>query len=373
MRVLVTVADYVRPDGYVNRMFVHTRNLYYLENGVDVTVLNFSAKEAYTVDGVPVISPGGYGASQAQYDVLVCHSPNIRNHYMFLKRYGHQFEHIVFVFHGHESLRLVGDYPKPYPWARKASAVGRLFQDTYDSLKLALWGRYFPKLNKKSRFVFVSDWLRERFLANTRIPAREIEEHSFVIPNSVGKFFEEASYAPEGGFDYDLITTRYQLDGAKYAVDVVNALAKSNPGLKFLVVGRGKFFSHEQKADNLDWVDATLTHDQMGACLKRARCALLPTRQDTQGVMACELATYGMPLITSDIPICREMLRGFRNVRFIVNVDTRADLEPLIASLQAGLPYGKVPVFFRERTTQREIALIRSLSAERDTAKGART
>lgn len=33
----------------------------------------------------------------------------------------------------------------------------------------------------------------------------------------------------------------------------------------------------------------------------------------------CEFATYGIPLITSDIPICREMLADFDNVFYINN------------------------------------------------------
>ena len=36
--------------------YVHSRNLYYKMEGIDVTELNFSAKEGYTFDGIKVIS-----------------------------------------------------------------------------------------------------------------------------------------------------------------------------------------------------------------------------------------------------------------------------------------------------------------------------
>lgn len=36
------------------------------------------------------------------------------------------------------------------------------------------------------------------------------------------------------------------------------------------------------------------------------------TRRDTQEVWSCELVIYGIPLITSDLPVCREIF-GNRN------------------------------------------------------------
>lgn len=43
------------------------------------------------------------------------------------------------------------------------------------------------------------------------------------------------------------------------------------------------------------------------------------TRRDTQRVMSCELATYGIPLITSDLPVCRERFSRLDSVSFISN------------------------------------------------------
>ena len=42
----------------------------------------------------------------------------------------------------------------------------------------------------------------------------------------------------------------------------------------------------------------------------------MPTRRDAQGVMSCELATYGIPIITSDLSICHEILDDYRDARF---------------------------------------------------------
>ena len=35
----------------------------------------------------------------------------------------------------------------------------------------------------------------------------------------------------------------------------------------------------------------------------------MPTRADAQGVMACEMATFGIPLITSNIDVCKEVFK----------------------------------------------------------------
>lgn len=45
----------------------------------------------------------------------------------------------------------------------------------------------------------------------------------------------------------------------------------------------------------------------------------MPTRRDTQGVMSCELVSYGIPLITSDLPVCHEMFKDMDNVELISN------------------------------------------------------
>ena len=45
------------------------------------------------------------------------------------------------------------------------------------------------------------------------------------------------------------------------------------------------------------------------------------TRTDAQGVMMCEMATFGMPLITSDISVCHEVFDGFNGVGFISNIN----------------------------------------------------
>lgn len=51
----------------------------------------------------------------------------------------------------------------------------------------------------------------------------------------------------------------------------------------------------------------------------------MPTRTDAQGLMMCEMASFGIPLITSDIPVCHEIFDGFKNVALINNEKIKAN------------------------------------------------
>lgn len=82
--VLVVCADY--PEGNKRSLaYVHARNLRYIKNGINVIVLNFSAKREYIYEGIKVIGLEQYKSNLDLFNnyVLVCHAPNIRNHGYF--------------------------------------------------------------------------------------------------------------------------------------------------------------------------------------------------------------------------------------------------------------------------------------------------
>ena len=89
----------------------------------------------------------------------------------------------------------------------------------------------------------------------------------------------------------------------------------------------------------------------------------MPTRYDAQGLMACELAGFGMPLITSDIPVCPEIFSGMENVAFISNTDFNADLSGIINQLES-VSCQRDERFFGKNTVMKEVELIKSLYNE---------
>jgi glycosyltransferase involved in cell wall biosynthesis len=360
MKVLVLVQDYPRLDGTVKLMYVHSRNLFYKDNGIDVEVLNFSSDSCYKIDGIKVITFNDYTDSSKEYDILISHAPNLRNHYRFLKRYGHRFKNYVFFFHGHEVLKINESYSKPYEYVKK-SKVKDFIQDIYDEIKLKVWNRYFVSVIDKSNFVFVSQWMLDQFLKWTRIPYEKIRHKSSITYNCIGKKFEEYKYDSKTEKIYDFLTVRNNLDGSKYSIDLVNSLAENNPDYKFLLVGKGEFFQHYRKAENLLWLEENLNHTQIVYYLSMSRCALMPTRTDAQGLMMCEMASTGIPLITSDIDVCHEVFEGFSNVGFISNEDYKLELKPVLESLQNGLPYKINDRYYNKNTSKIEVDLLNSL------------
>lgn len=360
IKILVAVANYPSEDKKLSLAYVHTRNIFYVENGLDVTVLNFRAKNSYLLDGVKVIPLKDYKKDEKRYDVLICHAANIKEHYRFLLKYGEKFPRFIFFFHGHEVLMSNHVYPKNYSYIEKRY-WSEFFGDIYDFIKLRIWKKYYQRVAEKSWFVFVSKWMLDEFLKWTKIPFRVIENRHSITYNCIGKPFETMVYEYKEKKEYDFVTIRHNIDNSKYAIDIVNKIAKKNPDYKFLMIGKGEFFDHYEKASNIKWINATMDHKDIVSILQKCRCALMPTRTDAQGLMMCEMASTGIPLLTSDIPVCHEVLKGFENIMLFNNDDPEIDIGFMLKKLEQGLPYPKNEKFFNYNTSGAEVELIKKI------------
>jgi len=359
LSVLVAVAFYPDDKGNKLRYYTHVRNKYYMKYGINVTVLNFATDHDYHVDGVKVISLNSYEQSLQHYDLLVCHAPNIRNHYRFLKKHQKDFPKYVFFFHGQEVMHLNKYYPKPFSFKKKG--FGKMcMQDAYDDFKLTIWHTFFLKNREKSNFVFVSAWLRDVFFHELHIKPNVLNGRVHIISNSVGDVFEKNSYNTDNDIKkYDFITIRNHFDESTYAVDLLVKVASANPEYKFCLIGNGRFFEYNERPKNLLWIAKESSHSEILRYLDQSRCGLMLTRHDTQGVMSSEMATYGIPLITSDIAICREVFEGFPNVELVNN--NSINLSRTFEELRQNLPYAKNQTYLFENTVLKEINLLRAL------------
>ena len=355
-KILVAVVDYPNNNGGVSLMYVHTRNLFYVKSKLDVTVLNFSCKKDYNYDGISVISLDSYVKSNIEYDILLCHAANIRNHYKFLKKYGDKFEKFIFFYHGHEVLNINKVYSKPYSYV-SSSAFRSILQKIYDSYKLHIWHKYLTNVSEKSYFIFVSNWMKNEFLKWTKISPNVIEGRSSITYNSVGEIFEKETYDVSSKKEYDFITIRNNLDGSKYSIDIINRIAFNTPNKKFLVIGKGEFFNHYEKAPNIVWKNVTMNHSQIIDALQKSKFALMPTRTDAQGLMMCEMAAFGIPVITSNLPVCHEVFGSFENVYYIDNDDLKLNLNNFDKKKIKSLKHA---VYYKEKTVSHEVEIIKS-------------
>lgn len=358
-KILVLVVDYPNNEGGVALMYVHVRNKYYIQHDIDVTVLNFSSNEDYVIDGIPVITLKTYEKQNGSYEILVLHAPNIRNHYRFLRKYAERFSRMIYFFHGHEVLKINETYPKPFNYMKKNGILHVKFQDAYDTFKLLVWRKYLPSIAEKADFVFVSNWFYGEFRKYTKLDDVKLKNHVHIINNSVGKIFEEKSYQYQGNAMYDFITIRSYMDDAKYGVDLVDGLARKYPQYSFLIIGRGKYYEIHEKPENVTWVNRFLSHEEIMKYIDASRCGLLLTREDTQGVMTCELSVYGIPVITSDIEVCREICSKLRNVELVENDVNKINLPQVYEKLMELPMVEKEREYSYENTVKKEENLIR--------------
>jgi glycosyltransferase involved in cell wall biosynthesis len=364
MEILVMVSDYSTQTSAAMG-FVHTRNINYIKYGnINVTVLCFRAEKSYVLDGIPVYAYADYKTKLAgkKFDLLLSHAPNLREHLRFLRKYGDAFPKIVFFFHGHEVLIRNKEYPWPYAFRKKDRLIRTFIQAPYDVIKLIFMRRTIEKLGNRIHLIFVSNWLKKRFVSNVRLMDVDVNSISSVIHNVAAEEFCRESYVPSAQKEGDFITIRSNLDDSKYAVDVVRELAVSNPSLSFSVFGNGEFFKHNPPPDNLKYKLGTLRHGEITGLLNQYRCALMPTRQDTQGVMSCEMAMFGIPLVTSGIDVCHEILGGMENIAFIDNEKPAStDLSSITNGFDTKKNNKHITRFSLEETVGKEIALFRGL------------
>lgn len=353
-KVLVCVQDYPNNDGGVKLMYVHTRNLQYVNYDVDVTVLNFSCCNEYIYEGIKVIPYSEYVKHYASYDIAIVHAANLRNHYRFLKKHGNEFKRFIFFFHGHEVLRINHDYSKPFDFIRR-SFFKEIAQDIYDNYKFFVWRRYYKKNIYKSDYIFVSNWMKEKFFKNLKLDENLFGDRLHITYNNVGLTFEKNCYDDSSEKQYDFITIRANIDDSKYSVDIVNQLALNTPAARFLVIGKGELFKHITKAQNLTWINKTLNHKDIIAFLNSARYALMPTRTDAQGLMMCEMAAFGIPVITSDIPVCHEVFDEFKNAFFIDNEKKDENLEEYLRKKSCCCKHDR---YYLENTIREELEII---------------
>lgn len=154
----------------------------------------------------------------------------------------------------------------------------------------------------------------------------------------------------------DFLTIR-PIDQSTYCLDLVLECARQNPEHTFHVYGEGRFFSHHPPPQNLTHIPHFVPAAEIPKLLLRYRGALMPSRCDSHGVMMCEMAVTGMPVLASQIPVHREALDGFPNVCFLDNENPRFVAEDFLETCRLERSDHIPSRFSPENTVGREIEL----------------
>lgn len=341
--------------------YVHSRNQYYLSQGHDVEVLSFQADSGYHFEGVDVFPERHFKNKSKidQFDLVVSHAPNLKNHIRFIILNYNKIKNMVFVIHGHEVLKKLHYYPLPFSALQKNQYnVGQWSNHLYDLIKVKILGflsRHFLRYN--FRLIFVSHWMEIEFSKNLGLNSSDTSLISDVIPNSVNCVFEQRNFDSASPKIADFISIR-SFDNPKYAVDLIVEAAKQNPNFQFHLYGQGTYFNHYECPPNLKVIENFFNQRELPAILNQYKAALMPTRLDSQGVMMCEMATFGMPVVTSDLSICHEMLSGFDDIKFVSNENFKFDAELFLSQVHKSKPT-KNKKFYAENTVSKELELFR--------------
>lgn len=343
-------------------VYVHTRNLSYVKAGVTPVVCCFEARQPYRFDGIEVIDPAtAVERLRAEsVDVIAAHAPNLRHHIRWMHAHRSSWQRALLFFHGHECLRTRAYYPPPFPGM--GGRRQQVLQAAYDEVKLPVLTFFLRRWLAEGRcdLVFVSNWFHAEFEKAVKLDRRLLDGHSHVIPNGINPGILAGRHDPAA--PRATAATIRQFDEPKYGIDVTIEIARRNPGAAVHVLGKGRYLTVHPPPPNVQLAGGFAAPRDLPATLDRYSCAVLPTRFDTQGVLACEVAAYGMPLVTSDIAICREVLEGFDGVHLVDNDDPEVDL---LAIAAAGVDQEHNRALALRRfgpqvTTDREIQLLRA-------------
>lgn len=317
-KLLVICQNYPSPENPFSQPFIHTRLREY-SKFFDVKVISFATNINYELDGIKVFSENGSHdiLRNSTFETLISHAPNIRNHQRFIVKNFFKFKKFVFIFHGYEvidiqkrvfSQKTLFDFPYPF------SPLAKI----YHKIKLPITCLFLKTVNlfKKCNFIFVSQQLLKEAREDLGCSVFNDKVNTFIVHNPINPFFFESKF--ESSNDFDFVCIR-PFDDPKYGVDIFIKLAENNPDFTFHLYGKGILPKEVTIPKNLSIFRTFFSAAEMTTMLSKYRAAILPTRWDSQGVMACEIAALGMPLITSKLAVVEEFLGKNENVILLEN------------------------------------------------------
>lgn len=354
-KLLVLCQNYPSVENPFSQPFIHYRLKEYIKF-FDITVLSFAANKDYIIDGVKVVSEVNFKPHSEikHFDLVISHAPNVRNHLRFILLNLFEFKKITFIFHGYEVIDIhkrVYDQETHYEFPHNYSLASKF----YHKIKLPLTCMFLHLLKgiTKLNFIFVSNQLLKEAMEDLKCGVFKENKNSFVVNNPINPEFYSKFESTE---EFDFVCIR-PFDDPKYGIDIFIKLAENNPSFKFHLYGKGSLPKVKELPRNLTIFNKFLSAPEMILTLKKYKSAILPTRWDSQGVLACELAAYGMPLLTSKLAVCEEFLGAFPNVKLVDNnIFHELDLSKINFT-----PYAhSTQLYSHELTTHKEIQVIQT-------------
>lgn len=326
-----------------------------------INVLSFNAKEDYVFEGISVLTEDSHKSKlTVDYDVIISHAPNLRNHVRFIILNFFKTKACIFIFHGYEAIDVMKRVYHQQTLSNYPVRPKLIFK-IYNKIKLPILKISLKIIHalKKSHFIFVSNTLWREVISDMRAPELFIlGKNTTIINNSINPIFKKNRYLPTS-YSGDFVCIR-PFEDPKYGVDIFIELAKNNPNYSFHLFGKGDL-PRTELPRNLKIFTTYLRPEEIVTTFNSYRAAILPTRWDSQGLLACEAAVFGIPVISSKIPVCEEFLNNFQNVFLINNqVFHQLNLTEIFPKIQKDLSSNHL-----QDAISSEIALIQKIALQK--------
>ncbi len=363
MKILVVTQVYPTEKNLYQGAFIHTRSLFYKKNNLDLDVISFSAPKQYVYEDINIYTENDFQALTVQkhYNTVIFHAPNLRNHIRFFLMNFKKLPKIFFIFHGHEILKTRFYYPEPFSFKKSNfSPAIKFLNRIYDAFKCLVLKQIITKFGgKKISFIFVSEYLKNLAVSNIGISLDLLNKYSAVIHNPVSPEILECKYDYTNKRDNICITIR-PYDESVYAIDKVLEIAEQNPDYLFHIYGVGEYFDFNAKPVNVEVFKQYINPAEFAEILNKYKAAIMLSHHDSQGVMATEMAYFGIPLVVSDIPAAREMFGSLSNINFIDNKKPVLDLDKFTNQCSKNEDLSFRLKMSPEKTIQKEIEYIKN-------------
>lgn len=313
--ILVITPSYPSEEHKYLAGFVHSRVKKYKEENINVdvaVVYDYKNISKYEFEGIKVSRMSYYNLRELlqikKYKKILVHFMD-ENYYNVLNGCNLTDTEVLTWVHGPETL-----YWESYKYNTKYFETATELTAT-EITKYKKTDSMIKDLNERPnfKFVFVSEWIKERSEELIGIKFKNY----VIIPNIIDT--DLFSYSKKTDKERHKIFMLRRFDNInKYAVDVavrtIVELSKRKvfKSLEFNICGNGEvfdiLFAPIRNFENVKFHRSFYTHEDIAKIHKENGIALFPTRYDAQGVSMCEAGSSGLLVVSSENDAIKEFI-----------------------------------------------------------------
>lgn len=311
MKITILTSRYPSDSNPYNHMFVHTRCVEMVKNGIDVEVFVCAPKSLkYTYENIEVRELPASDIIQkiSNKNLVYLHLLNL---YPFQENDGWIiYKHIlsnkipfVFYVHGNETQKYSS---RKYEFNYRIS-------DVLKWIKKDLWVipkmRQFVKSAKNGLYILPSKWMKNEMERNLNLKI----EHSRILPNGIDTDLFRFSDKSENRFK--IITIR-SLSQKVYDIEKTIEVMDFLPEQYTLTIyGRGIYeekyrnlINKKNLSNRIEIISSFFSKQQMSELFKKYGVFISTTRMDSQGITMMEAMASGLLVVSTDNSSKREFI-----------------------------------------------------------------